>query len=88
MNIRNHSACIGLLRRIRNAPIAIPMNAPNMGMSAVIPTMRDIKGAKGKPNMSIPARQSIPRIAASASCPERNLAKVDADSEAILSDSS
>ena len=36
---------MGATRSIRNAPIAVPINAPTTGISAVNPTKTDITGA-------------------------------------------
>ena len=58
-----------MLNRIKNAPIPVPMKAPNTGMSAVNPTRTAMGAAYGIRKMVIPMKQSAPMITASKSCP-------------------
>ena len=69
MNTTNHTAWIGFTSRIRNAPIAVPINAPNTGISAVKPTSTDIAGAYGMRNIDMPIKHKAPMMTASVSWP-------------------
>ena len=45
MKMTNQTACMGESIKMRNAPIAVPINAPKIGIRAVKPTSTEIIGA-------------------------------------------
>ena len=50
---------------IRINPIAVPINAPNIGIKAVNPSKTPIVEAYGNLNISIPTKTKLPKIKAS-----------------------
>ena len=45
INTMNQNAWAGFISNIKNAPIAVPIKAPNIGIRAVAPTNADIMAA-------------------------------------------
>ena len=62
---RKKNAFTGSYIRINSVPTAPPIHAPNIGISAVIPITTETTDASGNLKMSIPTKQSSPRMIAS-----------------------
>ena len=62
--------------RIRSTPIAQPINAPTIGMSAVNAISTEISIAYGSPKIVIVTKNIRPKMQASRHCPEMNFEKV------------
>ena len=76
---------MGLTIRIKNAPTAVPIKAPKMGISAVKPTRTEIIAAYGIRKISIPAKHKIPMMIASVNWPVIKLLKILLESPPISS---
>ena len=63
--ITNHSACMGLTIRMKNAPITQPMIAPNTGISAVNAVRDADEQGVGETENRQRDEKSAPRIQAS-----------------------
>ena len=65
MNMINQNALTGFSKSIKNAPKAVPMKAPTIGITVVKPTKTETTGAKGISKISIPINVRHPKITAS-----------------------
>ena len=76
IKIIKHRADSGEFKKSINAPIPAPINAPNIGINAVIPINVLINTAKSKRNIVIPIKHNVPRIIASKSWPDTKFENV------------
>ena len=76
INNINVNTFIGLVIIINNAPIPVPINAPNIGINAVMATITDIIVAYGIFNIIIPIKHNNPSIIASKNCPPIKLENI------------
>ena len=74
--ITNISAFIGLTIIIKNAPTIQPINAPNIGISAVKAIKTPIKSAYGNRIIDSVTKNIVPKINASRHCPVIKFEKV------------